>query len=412
MIMNFTQFYEAAREQLLHSNNAPPRELPGGALTFDNITSAAQHRPITMLDIRCDYLQQLKAIELAGDTSPGEVRQAYLSAYTTPIRVSCKDMMAAANNELALILQNKENLTGLFSDRLLAEHGVLNTVAIKLQDPNATQLFTYAQVKRFGFAIQQNRSPILLFTPTMQRFFRRGEQLLKVSYATFAESLLIAAGNVPLESKVRYTLNEYYDVEQLRLTQHERACIQNMQEPKEIGGEELTLFARQLQNDAGLQLSIVETQATGLLARSLYDSQSNTIYLKSQLSEQHRAWELTKRLSEAVICSTSSSPQIVQVFESRLMAIELAHKWAVRPAGSFADEATAAFADAQPEMVGTLEDVTCKVSHAARFVSHQLDTVIKEQQPTAREKAHNRQQEATLQQGQSEQLENFMQGIQ
>ncbi|MEG0854802.1 MAG: hypothetical protein RSF82_13075, partial [Angelakisella sp.] len=346
MLVSFSEYYNAALEQLKKPH--ADTELHGvlyqnEGLSFDNLIRIGEKRPLSMVDVRCDYLQQLYRLAQGGSYTEKQLRRAYASAYTTPISVSPKQLIEGASDELRLLLQNPVRLAALLTDRLVADYGLLGAVSIRLQVPEARLLLSYRDVQRRGIKVKLDHTPIFIFTPTSQSFFERDGRKVKAADATREEQLKILSGELTVTDKVQYLQSQYYDVSQLQMSNRDLDLLLGEISHREISWDAMKEMMSRLQSEDGLRLTLREESFQGMSVKSLYDPGKNTIYLKSHLSEAQFGWELTKRLCEATTQVTSTAPQQQKELEWRLLAAQAAHSWNVSPELTFPGEVSQAF---------------------------------------------------------------------
>lgn len=409
-ILTFQEYHQLATAALQDAGADRSTPLAGG-FRLDNLLQVAENgRKVTMLEIRCDYLQQLQAFSSKADKT--DLKLAFTSAYTTPLKVTMVELRHSVEDELALIMQNEKSLRGLLEDKLLPEYGFLNTVAIKLQDPFATRLLSYGEIRKMGLTVSTGSSPISVYTPTQQPFFRRGNQLLPVREATPAEQLAIVSGNLPVKKNIQYTLNWYHDIGQVRMSDHERVLLKFAYET--VSYDNLLELAAQLRNEGGVQLKVAEDPMQGLTMGSVYDAEHNQVFIKSQLPLQQKMRELIDRLSEAMVTMTSTATPEVQIFERRLLALQLSARWSGNADYAATTEACRACRACQSvDTPLSLEGIMAKVNRTSRYVTSAMEEIqgaAAEEQLMAQEQAKQLTKSATMMQGGT--LENFLQGIQ
>lgn len=374
-------------------------------------TIAQNGREIGMPEIRCSYLQQLSAMLQNESTDNKQVQLGIISANTTPVRVVASQLQRSAEAEMRGLLSNEGIAKSFLGDKLLAEHGLLNTISIKLQNPMAAMLLTAQQINRMGLTIRAGSRPIMIFTPVVKSFFERDSKPLPVTEATAGEQLAIVSGKLAVKQSVHYAIDQYYDIGDLRISEAQRSRLLASAYSENVEYEHICRFASTLQNSAGVPLKVQLTTMQGMPMASLYDAGENSIMLNSRLHPSQRTAELIERLADAIITTTSPSTLPLQAFEKHLLSIQLSAAWSIAPSKTVFAGLCAAFSMAQKDGGSfSLEAVTARVSNATRYitsgVSAAMQQDIQPEQQQGRERAVRVQ--PSIEEGP---LVNFLEGI-
>lgn len=389
-------------------------------LSIDHLLSAAANgRMITEMDIRADYLQQLTAMERSRMVDKDELNQALFSAYHTPIHVSVADMMKASEQELGAILTNRKALGSLLTDKLLGQYGLLGAVAIKLQDPRASRLFSYREVQSKRVSISSGVSPIHVFTPTQREYFRRNGKLIPKAHATEKEILGMIDGSIKTQTDIQYVLNHYYDVGQLNISEIQRGQLLCEYETEgKPTYEEMKSFAVTLSSENNRDLRVEEIPMNSFSSSSIFDTEQFVVYIKAGLHESEKLDELVTRIAEVFAESTCTGIKPVRDLQTELLNVQLRNKWNLPIPSSTPDRIFDRFHEAVPEIVKSgdyetisLESFTNTANRMCRFITQSASEFIISDTEVVQEQSLQQQQAFSAQQAIKSATANFMVGV-
>lgn len=368
-------------------------------------------REIDMLEIRCNYLQQLSVMLQNEGIDKSQVQLGIISANITPVKIVASQLQGLAEAEMRGLLSNEGVAKSFLGDKLLAEHGLLNTISIKLQNPMASLLLTAQQINRMGFTIRSDSRPIMIFTPVVKSFFERDSKPLSVTEATAGEQMAIVSGKLTVKQSVHYAIDQYYDIGDLRISEIQRSRLIRSAYSENVEYEHICRFASTLQNSAGVPLKVQLATVQGMSMASLYDAGENSILLNSRLHPSQRTAELIERLADAIITTTSPSTAPLQVFEKHLLSIQLSAAWSIAPSKTVFSGLCSAFLMAQRDGGSfSLEAVTARVSRATQYITSGVSAVV--QQDMQQEQKQGRERPIRVQPSIEEgPVANFLEGI-
>jgi|GEM_PF-2483434 len=406
-----------------------------------------KQQPITPLGIKTEYLLQLEEMqtrmtkELKNNPKlQQQFELAKQSAHYLPFRITLPELRNAVNNRLykmlsydyfeRLITDNaypNKKIESLLLDKNLMRYGLENAVAIRLQNPNATKLYTQMELSKLGIRVKKGQKPIYVYSTSVKAYFERNGKQVPTTDATKEEQLHIVSGKLPVNRQIQYGLNRVFDIEQFDLTKSQRQMLLDMEQKEEYTYEHLVEFAAMTRTAGSLGFKTKEEPMCGLPYYSCYEPLTNTIIISDVLSDEYKAAEIIKCLSSIVISKSSDSPDKLQTFETRMLSARLLTAFGKPIETDDAQKLMEAFRDAREFLSDisenktsfTLENTLAKVNRAATYVIRGVDKVVEshmeqtQQQEVKQQQKQYQTQTPAQQQGvTTDELVNFIQQIQ
>ena len=399
-----------------------------------------KQQPITPLGIKTEYLMQLEDMqarmtkELKNNPKlQQQFELAKKSAHYLPLRITLPELRNAVNNRLykmlsydyfeRLITDNaypNKKIESLLLDRHLMRYGLENAVAIRLQNPTATKLFTQLELSKLGIRVKSGQKPIYVYSTSVKAYFERNGKQVPTADATKEEQMQIVLGKTPVQREVHYGLNRVFDIEQFDLTKSQRQMLLDMEQKEEYTYEHLVEFAAMTRTAGSLGFKTKEEPMCGLPYYSCYEPLTNTIIISDALSDEYKAAEMIKCLSSIVITKSSESPAKLQTFETRMLSARLLTVFGKPIDTDDADKLMEAFRDAREFLAdNALENTLAKVNRAATYVIRGVDRVVEshmeqsqQQEVKQNQKQYQTQTPAQQQGVTTDELVNFIQQIQ
>ncbi|RPF47703.1 deoxypyrimidine-specific 5' nucleotidase type C protein (NT5C) [Hydrogenoanaerobacterium saccharovorans] len=410
-----------------------PEKIP---MFSDYLKNVQKQSDITAFEAKANYLSELEEVKsvLTNEQKADKkllqlLDLAQQSANLAPIPITLPELRNAVTRRLDDLLLDG-NINRLLLDKNLMKYGLENAVAIRLQNPSATKLYTQMELSKLGIRVKKGQKPIYIYSASVKAYFEKDGKRVLAKDAATAEQLQIVSGKLPINRQIQYGLNRVFDIEQFDITKSQRQMILDMEQKTEYTYENLIEFTAMTRTTGSLGIKTEEVAMNGLAIDSFYDKESNTIKINRELHDSQKVSKYINSLSDAIITLTSESPAKLQTFESRMLSATL-HTSFEKPV-SMADgetltttfqEVRELFSDVGENKASftleTLENTLAKVNRAATYVIRGVDKVVEshieqsQQQEVKQQQKQYQTQTPAQQQGvTTDELVNFIQQIQ